>query len=186
LSISTFLDEKNHYFFLKMYSFGATKMSTSLPNQKFYHTTVFVRYYPSTRIFRKLKKTAFVTACGKNGFFKLFFHLGQGRKTRVVNKLFKYDGSEVESIDEIEHDIELWISDGTVFRSTTIPSLTFQVHRIRAFENDDQLVFLQEGTIANAEGHLSFKMFNAKMFFTPKCFYAKMFLRQNVFTSKCF
>ena len=41
--------------------------------------------------------------------------LGQPRRLNV-KRLFQMDGTEIKSIDEIEHDLELWYSSGEAFK----------------------------------------------------------------------
>jgi hypothetical protein len=59
---------------------------------------------------------------------------GTQSKKIAVNKLYNYDGSEITSIDEISHDLEIWISDGAPFKSMSVPFLAFQVRLFKIID----------------------------------------------------
>ena len=79
--------------------------------------------------------------------------LGEGKGIKVT-RLFLADGTELASIDEISQDLELWISSGAPFKSTSTPRVNLGVSRVRAFLADDEIIFLQDGAITNAKEEL--------------------------------
>ena len=56
---------------------------------------------------------------------------------------------EILSIDEIEHDLEIWVSDGENFKSTSKSSLSLCLTKIRPIQSDENLIFVSEGPITD-------------------------------------
>ena len=56
---------------------------------------------------------------------------------------------EILSIDEIEHDLEIWVSDGENFKSTSKSSLSVCLTKIRPIQSDENLIFVAEGPITD-------------------------------------
>ena len=54
-----------------------------------------------------------------------------------VKRLFRMDGTEVKSIDEIEHDLELWYSTGEPFKSFASLNIALRLDMISMYKTED-------------------------------------------------
>ena len=70
---------------------------------------------------------------------------GRAKQTKV-KRLFLMDGSEVTDIDGIEHDLELWWSDGGSFKQFTTLNIGLKLELVKIYKTEEEdFKFLSEG-----------------------------------------
>ena len=80
--------------------------------------------------------------------------LGQPRRLNV-KRLFQMDGTEIKSIDEIEHDLELWYSSGEAFKPFASLNIAIRLDLISMYKTDeDEIQTLFEGHLQKPKDEL--------------------------------
>ena len=76
------------------------------------------------------------------------------QKRYKIKKLFNSQGIRLTELEEIEKDMEIWISDGEPFIAAETEKIVLDVQQVRALDEDGELYLLEEGRIQDPKEEL--------------------------------